>query len=855
LNRKRLYILLGSAFVLALAIVTIVIVRARVRRQRVVHPAWSGGLSARRETDGGLRARRSTVPPVEQWTSAFEQLEGDDLAELLAQIEKQHPDLYAKWSLGYLHARALIDAGEEDDAVRKLTPFLAKGNPFRELALYHRAGLAEDEEASRYRMMLIDEYPRSSYREEVIDDELEFFSSLGDTKRLIDVAAKIAPAAPTELRRDMSARIVEALASRDPAAALTRGFALLRGGTTDDASDRTARALDGPELIRRMTVEQWALLGETFLSHRHFDRAAALLAMAVKKKYSDDLQFALGRSYFGGEKYAEAENAYRRGAGATKDLNRKATFLWHAARAAQLRGDDATAERLMTMTIAVKGTYPSTTPAITQRMRTRLQQRRFAAAANDLALLRKLAPNERALVEGSLAYAIGNPAAALPALNSVPPKLLDPYDQAEFAYWRGRALEKRDPPAAIRAYLEVLRSPVESQFETFARARLAKLNLTPELQVRDAQVRNLIAAKHFDLAKRIQTDRVHLSIRDRDAQLQKLAAIYRELPAYRAVLDLKPEPLPRFPLERADRDTLLMAMGLHGEAVDAIEKRWPLRPARAALTRALALNRGGAARSSIFAVEVMMKSVPRDFHPDLLPPVVLQLLYPRYFYNYVLEDAKRYDTDPALVLAIMREESRFDPRAKSQAAARGLLQFIITTARDIGRDIGLVDVDPEDLYDPRVIIRLGAKYISELASAFGGDRYRATAAYNAGPNQVALWTRLQPAEGDDYFVSAINFDETKHYVRKVMSSYERYNHVGAAPLSGTATAGGSGRHIHDDAITRSYIPRYCGTIFSSSNRSRASARARLPIRVRRSPSRRISIARADMVSTSPTGTR
>ncbi|HEX2121467.1 MAG TPA: lytic transglycosylase domain-containing protein, partial [Thermoanaerobaculia bacterium] len=157
--------------------------------------------------------------------------------------------------------------------------------------------------------------------------------------------------------------------------------------------------------------------------------------------------------------------------------------------------------------------------------------------------------------------------------------------------------------------------------------------------------------------------------------------------------------------------------------------------------------------------------------------VVSRLLYPRYFFPFIAADAKRYEADPALVLSIMREESRFNPRAKSQAAARGLLQFIITTARDIGRDVGLVDVAPEDLYDPRVIIRLGAKYIGELTEQFGGNRYRAAGAYNAGPKQVALWTRLQPAAGDDYFLTAINFDETKHYVRKVMNSYERYGAV------------------------------------------------------------------------------
>lgn len=748
------------------------LVRERVRRQRVFRPAAG---ETKPEPPVG-------VPPVAKWTDAFQQLEGDDLDDLLDAIEQKHPDLYRKWSLAYLHARALIEEGEDGEAVRKLAPFLAKGNPFRDLALYHRAALADGEEASRFRRTLIDEHPRSMYREELIEEEIDYLATLDDPKRLIDLTAKLAPAAPTELRRLMSARVVEALVKRDPNAALARGLTLLQGGTSDDASDRVARAIDRPALLKQMTLEQRVLLGETFQSHRHYDRAVAVLGDTLRARYSDDLQFAVGRSHFGAEKYEEAQVAYLRGAKATKDPKQQTTFYWHAARAAQLRGDDATAERLMTSAVAVKGKHPSTTPALTQRMRTRLKQRRVAEAASDLALLRKMAPNERAILEGSLAYAIGmlaagNPNAATSALNSVPPKLLDDHDDAEFAYWRARALEKRDPSAAVRAYLQVLNAPVQTHFAQFARGRLSAMNVDRELAVRDAQVRTLVAAKKFDLAKKIQTDRVLLSTKDRDAALQTLASIYRELPAYRAVLELAPAPLPRFPLQTTDRETLLMAMGLHGEAAEAIEKRWGLRPAREALTRSFALQQGGASRASIYAVEVMMKSVPRDFHPDLLPEVVSRLLYPRYFFPFIVADAKRYEADPALVLSIMREESRFNPRAKSQAAARGLLQFIITTARDIGRDVGLVDVAPEDLYDPRVIIRLGAKYIGELTEEFGDNRYRAAAAYNAGPKQVALWTRLQPAEGDDYFLTAINFDETKHYVRKVMNSYERYGAV------------------------------------------------------------------------------
>jgi soluble lytic murein transglycosylase-like protein len=765
LNRRRIVIIGGAAAALLLAVILAAVFAARERaeRRRLRSPAST-------ET----AAAPAAVPPVEKWTETFERLNGDELASLLAAIEQKHPDLYAKWSLGYVHARALIEADEDDDAVRKLEPFLKEGNPFRELALYDRASVAEGEEASRFRRELL----KVGRREDVIEDEIDYLASLEDPSRLIAFANEQAPKSSTDLRRLMSARIVEKTLDLD------RALALLQGSTTDDASDRAARAIDRKELIAKMKPDQHALLGETMQSHRHYDRAAALLSLALKAKYSDELQYALGRSHYGAEEYAEAEQAYLRGAQLTKDPKQQCTFFWHAARAAQLRGDDARAEQLMTQAVAVKGKHPSTLPALTQRLRTRLKQKRAAQAAADLALVRKLAPNERAVYEASLAYAVGvlamgNRGGALSVLDSIPPALMDDYDDAEVAYWRGRALEASDPSAAIRAYLSVLNAQVASHFVPFAEARLRGLarHVERENRVRDAQVRNLLAAKKFELAKKLQTDRVHLSTSDRATALKTLESIYRELPAYREVLELTPIALPRFPVEKTDRDTLLMAMGLHGDAADAVERRWGLRPAREALTRSLALHRGGASRASIYAVEVMMRSVPRDFHPELLPPVVRQLLYPRYFYTYIVEDADRYDADPALVLSIMREESRFNPRAKSQAAARGLLQFIITTARDIGRDVGLVDLSPEDLYDPRVIIRLGAKYIAELSEEFGGNRYRATAAYNAGPKQVALWTRMQPGEGDDYFLTAINFDETKHYVRKVMHSYRSYEAV------------------------------------------------------------------------------
>ena len=731
-------VLLGVAAVFSVIILAIVLVgRQRVPRHRVF---------------------RTTPPPAapvvlkSDWTGQFIALEASakwpELAKLLETIEQTNPAEYARWSLGYLHARALIEADEPRAAAAKLAPFLAPGHPLRDLALFHQS---EIDDSSATRQKLIFEYPQSIYREQVIEDELD---SLRDPKALQAFAARLA-------NRDVNARLAEQ-------GDLMRGLSLLKASTTDDAADRASRALDRPDFLHRMNGAELAMLGDALQNHRHFDRAVAVLSLAP---HNDQNTFDVGRSYFGDEKYAQAQQTYVRGAAATKDPKWKATFLFHASRAAQLQGDDAGAEQLMTQAIAVPGRFPATSAALTQRLRTRVRQKRFADAAADLAALRKDFGKDHALVEGSVAYALGNPRAALVTLNAIPPALFDKYDPYEVDYWRARAQESSNPRAAFAAYLNVLRAEVPTHFAYFARKRLdapaMQAKLQQELAARDAEVRKQIAAGKWDEARRAETDRYLLSPRDS----RRLADIYRHVPAYAAILDRKPAPFPRFPLASSDRGELLMAMGLFDEAVDDLPKSYDL------LTRSLALNRGNASRESIREIEIFMNSVPRDYVPQLLPLTVRELLYPRYFYDAIAEDAKKYGADPTLLLSIMREESRFNPRAKSEAAARGLLQFIITTANEIGREVGIVTVSPDDLYDPRVIIRLGAKYVSKLSQELGGNRYAVAAAYNAGPHQVALWSRLAPATGDDNFFSSINFDETKHYVRKVMNSYERYGEI------------------------------------------------------------------------------
>jgi len=738
------------------------------------------------------------VRPPNGWTEQFRELETEgrwaDLAALLGKIESSHGAEYTSWSLAYLHARALIEANEPAEAATRLKPFLATNHPFRDLALVHQAEIddakGDHAAASRDRQTLIFALPPSPNRDDAIDDEVEHLSHTAGAQTLEGFATRLATTISNTRRRDLTARIVEAhLRGGDANGALSRGLALLQAGTMDDASDRVSRALDRPELIPRLNGPQLVLMGDSMQNHRHYDRAVALLTSALRAmpQKRDDLTFSIGRSYFGNEQFSQAQQTYLRGAAATADPKWKTTFLWHASRAAQLQNDDRTAEQLMSQVLAIPGRFAATGPAVTQRIRTRLKQRRGAEAAADLAFMRKNFPKDHALVEASLAYALGmlgagNNGVAVVTLNSIPRSLLDKFEPYEIDYWHARALENSNPPAAFVSYLNVLRATESTHFAYFARQRLDAPTMQPKLQQaltsRDAEVTRLVAAGNWVAAKQVATDRILLSSSDHVQELKRLAEIYKHLPEYAAVLDLQPESFPQFPLkDGSDRTALLMAMGLFDEAADTISHRYPLRPARSGLTQSLALNRGNASKGSIYAIEVLMASVPRDYVPELLPLSVRQLLYPRYFYDYVSGDAKSFDADPTLVLSIMREESRFNPRAKSEAAARGLMQFIITTARQIGRDVGLLDVAPEDLYDPRVIIRLGAKYISTLSKDFGNDHYAVASAYNAGPKQTALWMRLAPAPGDDYFLSAINFDETKQYVRKVMNSYKRYGEI------------------------------------------------------------------------------
>ena len=157
---------------------------------------------------------------------------------------------------------------------------------------------------------------------------------------------------------------------------------------------------------------------------------------------------------------------------------------------------------------------------------------------------------------------------------------------------------------------------------------------------------------------------------------------------------------------------------------------------------------------------------------EINPYVAERMRYPRGYWDQVSPAAARNSLDPYLVLALIHQESLFDPAARSGSDARGLMQLLPATARRWAPDAG-VSGAALDLYDPALSVRIGTVYLRNLMGMFGGDQFKAVAAYNGGEHAVAGWVAKYPGD-DDQWVENIGFHETRDYVKKVIGGLREY---------------------------------------------------------------------------------
>ncbi|MBN2135455.1 MAG: transglycosylase SLT domain-containing protein [Acidobacteria bacterium] len=183
---------------------------------------------------------------------------------------------------------------------------------------------------------------------------------------------------------------------------------------------------------------------------------------------------------------------------------------------------------------------------------------------------------------------------------------------------------------------------------------------------------------------------------------------------------------------------------------------------------------------AIFWAESLVQLLGSDVDYRILPNDFARMLYPNEFESIVESFSSERKIDKYFVLALIREESKFKADAKSPAAARGLMQFIPSTARDIAAELGLEQFELDSLYQPEFSINLGTQYLSNLMQEFRNNPVHVLSAYNSGERNTERWKSRCLGEEPEEFIARIDYTETRNYVKRVMASFRTYHSINSA---------------------------------------------------------------------------
>ncbi len=267
----------------------------------------------------------------------------------------------------------------------------------------------------------------------------------------------------------------------------------------------------------------------------------------------------------------------------------------------------------------------------------------------------------------------------------------------------------------------------------------------------------------------------------RKEMLEILRTAYAKLPGYTRVPTYSLTPAGRTNVlgeqEAAaagnDARTLaneLLFLGLYDEGAPALALSGMVTDA---YSLAVYAERGDNANRGQNLIEAQFNGLPDDYRPELMPRTTAELLYPNPYHDALQKHAVPRNVNPFFVLSIARQESRFDAKVKSFAAARGLLQFISSTSSAIAKQLNLSDFEQDDLYNPNYAILIGSQYMQNLLDELKHPA-NVAAAYNGSEQSVRRWVARSKSDDVDRHVIEVGKRETKDYVYKVMNNLWAY---------------------------------------------------------------------------------
>lgn len=171
--------------------------------------------------------------------------------------------------------------------------------------------------------------------------------------------------------------------------------------------------------------------------------------------------------------------------------------------------------------------------------------------------------------------------------------------------------------------------------------------------------------------------------------------------------------------------------------------------------------------------------------------------FPLAYWDVLQAHAQAQRLDPYLILALIRQESLFDPQAVSRARAYGLMQLLPSTAARLVQPLPGAELR---LTDPDRNIALGTRYLRQLLSRYEDNLILGLAGYNAGPDAVEKWRSRFPDAAADEFVEHISYRETRNYVKKVLRNYRTYRRL-YEPANTVISLGPQARLTHRKETT------------------------------------------------------
>ena len=478
-----------------------------------------------------------------------------------------------------------------------------------------------------------------------------------------------------------------------------------------------------------LSAEDQLLVGRVYLRHGNMARGVAGLTAYMEAGLGTpaqraQLRYDLANAQFRAGEYGDAERALLAVASSTADRRVASDAMYTAARAQYRDGRQSVARGTLARIISEYADEPAAVRAAYLTADLDHDDENLTRAAANYRKAIDLAPTgEQAAIArmrlGGIAYAAGRYDDALREFDAYRETHRTGRTRQQATYWSARALDRLGRQDEARArLLETLRLDPFSYYGGLAGEELgddgwaARLEPSPPQNDRFAeQVER--ALSRVDLLREIGWD---------EAATFEMDRVRRHFAAFDGALY-----------------SLAEALNSRGFTTQGVNLGWDI------------YRREGAWNLRL-----------------------LRIIYPFPFQNIVIAEARERDVDPFLAAALIRQESMFNPRARSPVGALGLMQVMPATGKTLARRLGVTRFRDELLTQPELNVHFGMAYLADQLSSYGDRLDAVLAAYNAGPTRVTRWRQFPEYEDRLLFAERIPYDETRDYVRIVQNNRRIY---------------------------------------------------------------------------------